>query len=85
MVLAPYGETAGGGCQDRFTPMVGTLLPPPGVRSLILIEIKHIYHATLTIDQQHPPAIDDSLQIAWEFGQLILTGQGQSLRLILNL
>jgi hypothetical protein len=30
---------------------------------LILIEIEHIEHVTLAVDQQDPPAVDDSLQI----------------------
>jgi len=30
---------------------------------LILIEIEHIQHVTLAVDQQDPPAVDDSFQI----------------------
>ena len=39
---------------------------------------------TFAVDQQDSPAIHDPLQIARQTGQLVLTGQRQGLRLVLN-
>ena len=47
-----------------------------GGELLILIEIKHVQNMPLTVDQQHPPAIDHALQIARKLGQLIFTSKG---------
>ena len=30
---------------------------------LILIQGEHVQHVTFAVDQQHPPAVDDTLQI----------------------
>src|SRR6266478_1918920 len=62
-----------------------TWTPCPRPReSLILIEVKHVEYMTLTIDQQHTPAVDDALQIAGQLGQLIFTSQRQCLSFVLS-
>ena len=61
------------------------LPPAPAAELLILIEGKKVQHVAFPVDQQHSPAIDNALEIAGQFGQLVLTSQGQSLRLVLYL
>ena len=52
---------------------------------MTLVEIKHVEYATLAVDQQCPPAIDDPFQITWELRQLLFTCQRQGLSMVLNL
>ena len=52
---------------------------------LVLIQGEHVDDVAFAVDQQDPPTVNDSLQIARQPGQLIFTRQGQRLGSVLNI
>ena len=58
-----FEEAGVPGCVGTATLGCPHMIQVARLNLLILIEIEHIEHVTLAVDQQDPPAVDDSFQI----------------------
>ena len=58
-----FEEAGVPGCLGTATLSCPHMIQVARLNLLILIEIEHIQYVTLAVDQQHPPAVDDSFQI----------------------